>query len=130
MNAFCILLDSLAAQTGFCAISAMTPCCSAAIKGTKNFDAFPRPSECTSWAQSGGETTTRDIYTQMNQCLPAHSAIAGGISMTRRMVFGRCFENALGPYFRKENRGAVPWQGTGDVPRCLSGVQVGRPGSV
>jgi hypothetical protein len=44
----------------------------------------------------------------MNQCLPAHSAIAGGISMTRRMVFGRCFENALGPYFRKENRGAVP----------------------
>jgi hypothetical protein len=113
MNAFCILLDSLAAQTGFCAISATTPSCSAAIKGTKNFDAFPTCSRGPLNARHGlkavgSETTTRDIYTQMNQCLPAHSAIAGGISMTRRMVFGRCFENALGPYFRKENRGAVP----------------------
>jgi len=27
--------------------------------------------------------------------------------MASRMVFGRCFESALGPYFRKENCGAL-----------------------
>jgi len=47
---------------------------------------------------------TRDIYTQLNQYLPA---IASGISMASRMVFGPCFESALGPYFRKENCGAL-----------------------
>lgn len=102
MSAFCILLDSLAAQTAFCGTSATTPSRSAAIKWTKNFDAFPAARRGPRNARQelravGSETTTCDIYTQINQYLPAHSAIASGISMASRMVFGRCFENALGP---------------------------------
>lgn len=51
------------------------------------------------------------------------ACLASGISMAGRTVFGRCFENALRPYFRKETRDAVLGK---ERETYRTGVQVGR----
>ena len=82
MSAFCILLDSLAAQTGFCGTSATTPSGSAAITRTKNFDAFPTcskgPLHAPHGLTGGGERDNDATFTSrlITTCLAALLSLA------------------------------------------------------